>query len=342
MPHRSQVRICILRSAFALVCLCITISFSSLVKGQSLGRLAEDMPRKVKTNVPFEFDVWLVPKDNHFNGTVNVTTSKIQKVRYEPSEFTLNVGKPQRVKATILDSDSGLAIISVYADNWDPIDITIDAGFFAKLKTDLTAPVESGRIKNFQLLFTDAAGNVVKFDAPPKLFLEASKLSLHSKDPDLWTNDLEMVLPNNSAKIPLELKPDKTWSVDTGTIDVQLKTYQGDSVFRDTIYVSIVPPWYVQLIMAIVGGLLYSMYQFFKYLVHLRKKRVQPILTRAAASVLTGSMAGVTAYFLANYNVLGIKVDTTDVQGFVILGFLFSYVGVDLILKAITSKKMQS
>jgi len=59
----------------------------------------------------------------------------------------------------------------------------------------------------------------------------------------------------------------------------------------------------------------------------------------ALGLIASGSVAGALAYFLSNFDVLGIAVDTSSLRGFVILGFLFSYVGVDLILKTLVSPK---
>jgi hypothetical protein len=54
---------------------------------------------------------------------------------------------------------------------------------------------------------------------------------------------------------------------------------------------------------------------------------------------MPGALAGAIAYLLANYEVLGFKADTTQLRGFLILGFLFAYVGIDTILKIVTAKK---
>jgi len=66
-----------------------------------------------------------------------------------------------------------------------------------------------------------------------------------------------------------------------------------------------------------------------------KARRVPPILIQR---ILPGALAGALAYFLVNMNILGIKIDTTALQGFLVLGFLFAYVGIDTILKLVTRK----
>jgi len=53
-------------------------------------------------------------------------------------------------------------------------------------------------------------------------------------------------------------------------------------------------------------------------------------------------LAGGLAFVLSDLNLIGIKIDTSSLRGFVILGFLFSYVGIDLILKTVAPGEKRS
>ena len=88
--------------------------------------------------------------------------------------------------------------------------------------------------------------------------------------------------------------------------------------------------------MAILGGVLHGSYKLLKDSPNRKGSVPRFLLNTGLPQVLTGAFAGMLAYLLVNWGILGIKVDTTTLQGFVILGFLFSYVGIDLILKTVT------
>ena len=80
-----------------------------------------------------------------------------------------------------------------------------------------------------------------------------------------------------------------------------------------------------------LGGLLHTLYTFVfdSERSYLRRGRL------VASRVATGVLAGLLAYLLAAWNVLGIQVDTTSLRAYAIMGFLFSYVGVDALVKKI-------
>ncbi|MDT5263186.1 MAG: hypothetical protein QOC61_2190, partial [Acidobacteriota bacterium] len=97
--------------------------------------------------------------------------------------------------------------------------------------------------------------------------------------------------------------------------------------------------WWIPLLLAILGGVLFSIYQITQEFSSYTGTFRQSLFTVTIQRIAPGALAGALAYLLANYQVIGFKADTTELRGFLILGFLFAYVGIDTILKLVTTKK---
>jgi len=73
-----------------------------------------------------------------------------------------------------------------------------------------------------------------------------------------------------------------------------------------------------------------------------KRQPLSGFILKVGLPTLIGVFARLLGYLLGKWNVLGIKVDTTSLQGFVVLGILFSYVGIDLVLTALAQRKSDS
>ncbi len=159
-----------------------------------------------------------------------------------------------------------------------------------------------------------------------------------------WCDNIRFTVERGTSSTPLiEVKPETIFP-EKGVILVEVRINGDFFLLNDQISFDILPRWWVPLLMTIVGGLLYSLYKVMKG--QDKPKGHQPdqrvsALSFFSITVLTGIFAGVLAYLLGNYGILGFKVDSSSLQGYVILGFLFSYVGVDAILKAATQRGEQ-
>ena len=143
--------------------------FDGGTKGQIMG----NPPIKVDKDQPFDFHIWLKPINPSFDGSVKIFMDNNPKVKYEPQEFTLKAGERQKVRATILSTGCGLAVIAAYADDWEELDTTVDGGFLAKIKTNLNEPIESGVKKSCYISFTDDNGKPIALDATTVMVLQS-------------------------------------------------------------------------------------------------------------------------------------------------------------------------
>jgi len=303
---------------------------------ESLGVMEADMTIKAQKDKPFAIDLWLVPKEKQFKGTVTVFMEQTAQMKYEPRVFQIRPGERKTVMATVLGTSCGLAPIQATADNWEDFDAVVDTGFSAKLKTNVIEPIDSGITKTFSIALEDAEGNPVSLDNDVELTLQSSKIKLKTFEDQNWHEQIVLNMKRGtSATPPLNIQSDSLVA-DKALISAQLQV-EDFVVHNADFWIDVKARWYVPLLMAMLGGVAYGVWKMFKESAD--PKNSLRSFSAIFGGLFAGAFAGALAYFLANWGVLGIKVDTTTLQGFVILGFLFSYVGVDTILKAVTTKE---
>jgi hypothetical protein len=318
------------------------LSINAFAADQTIGALTAELPVEVETNKSFDFDVRLKPAGD-FKGTVKVAMQQNPNVDYQPRTFSLSPGQTQTVTATVRKSNSGLAIIYASADNWQPIDTAIVVGGAPiQLNAKIEQPVESYRRKSFIVSFTDEAGKPVRLEAGAKMLLELSNLLISQNGKD-WLSEITLPLDKEDDETkPLQLKA-TSWYADNGIIKMNLTTGQGYKIKSSSVNVAIVPPWWVLMMMGMLGGLMYSMIQFLRTVLQSRRKRSTAAWAKKVSlAVLLGIVPGALAYLLAAWNILGIKTDTTNLKGFFILGLMFAYVGMDVVLALTAPKKAKT
>jgi|GEM_PF-3981577 len=305
-----------------------------------IGRLMENAPVRSDKAAGIDFDIWLQPNPGHEKWSEPVEVfmeNKPSLIKYDPPQFKLKVGDTQKVHATILKSYSGLAIVFAYTRDgqWEPFDTTVDLGFSAKMKTNINEPIEGNTEKSLVIDFIDKDGNPAPVDSNIKLIIQtSSKLKVFDPADSLWKQNAEFpVTMQRTSANPIRIKSD-AWNGDKGLISAQLSSNQGYPVHEEEIWVTVRPRWYLSLVVAMLGGLAYGGYQLLSFIVKPRNSKRKLVVT-----LIIGSMAGALSYFLSSWGILGFKVDTSTVEGFFLLGFLFAYTGIDIILKAAARSK---
>jgi hypothetical protein len=302
--------------------------------GQDIGYITADFTFNPDLYTPFNIDVFLQPYDPSFSGSANVYMEETNKVLYEPREFTLATGQRQTVKATVVKSKSGLGEIMATADRWKTLREPIYLGFRGKITAkSLEQPLRSGEVKSVSLEFVDDSGRPTPLDASVTLILRSTKTSIRIGPSGEWSDHLDLTIERGTTAIlPFELKP-TTWWADEGLLSVEVKLRDNFVAFNQNLTFPILLRWYLQLMMAILGASLYSWYKGFAHMTSSSGSWIRKTLSVLGFGLIGGASAGGLAFLLASWNIIGIKVDTTSPLGFVILGVLFSYIGVDLILK---------
>jgi len=310
-----------------------------------IGQLRIDIPDNVEIGTPFNIDMWIDFIDPSYSGSVKVFMEQTNKVLYEPRVFEVKPDEPRtQVKVTIVKAPSGLAMIRASANGLEELLEPLDVNFSVKLKpNNLDQPLVSGVATNVNFDFVNGKGEPVALDAPIRLTLSSANLYVRIKPTDAWVDTVELDVPQNYTSSPaIQVKPRWLWSPNNGLLGVAARI--GDkgnysfTVRNENLPFKVVPRWWLPLVVAILGGIIFSLYQAaqdWAKSTEPKARRVVPILIQR---ILPGALAGALAYFLVNMNILGIKIDTTALQGFLVLGFLFAYVGIDTILKLVTRK----
>lgn len=300
-----------------------------------------DLPLSVGINRTFELDVWLDTSKHLESKVVEVSLEQTNRMSYDPRIFSLTPGLRKTVHARVLDSPSGLAEIAAAVDGWATQPIIIDAGFSGYLKSDLGDSIESGEVKSFSLEFTDHNGASIRLDTPTRLKLQVTSALLRHKNDEHWTDRLEVPLERGASSTPLLQVMSDSLSGDTGLLLAQLAINDKYVIHSDKFHFTVLPRWWLPLLMAILGALLYTLYETTRTVTANRRYSFRLFLRRGLPRIVTGILAGILSYFLASYNILGVDIKTTSLRGFVILGFLFSYVGIDLILNKLVPTETQ-
>jgi hypothetical protein len=306
---------------------------------------------KVSVGVPFPIDITYEAKDERAPKSIFIRMDKTGIIKYEPSEFSLNVNSRISIQATVITAASGLAMIKAEVEGaTKELSVPIDAGFAPKLKTkDLDEKIESGSIQNFTIELVDDDEKPIQAGAAIKLKIVSSKALLRLKGSAQWSDTIETEIRRGATSTQIiELQPQWVWSGTQGlltatvTLIDRTNTNPEDSAVlfdRKIEKLNIIPPSWVPLGAAIIGGMLFSLYQVSQELVKNKQRRRQSVLNMFVSKIAPGALAGALAYFLANWKVLGFQIDTTALHGFIVLGFLFSYVGIDTILKLVATPK---
>ncbi len=309
----------------------------ALVPG--LAAQAEPPSKSLWSDLPFEitnssgkfaFNFWLDPKFAKTGEKVHVYMQKNPSITFEPADFILEGSQRFLVTAEKVGKDPVLVEIAATPDGgWDYFDRTVNFGFVGEMKTDPLKEIRSGEVKAFSLRFFDAQGKKTALKAPTLLRLIGSNAKLRTIGDKVWHDEpLKIWLQTGANSSPLVEATPKSFTGGEGRIQVELTSNDQYVLLSSDDLTFAAPPleWLV-FVMAILGGLLHAIYELVSALL----KRDKTALPVAGAKAIIGILSGIIAVLFADK--VGIKLDTTSLTGYVALGFLVAYIGVDTVLK---------
>jgi hypothetical protein len=298
-----------------------------------------DLPIKVEQQREFKVDVWLEKKEmpkEILSEPVVVFMEQTTSVSYEPRVLHLRPNQRSTITAKVLRSPSGLTEIRATAEGYKPLLVTIDSGFRGKLINTFPKEIEAGTTRSFVVKFVDEKGNPVSLETSGLLLVEgtATKLRIGNSN---WSNSLKFNLDPGETCTPLLQARATSGIKANGSIRAQLLVNPlrkpPMAVATEISEFQILPSWWLAMLTAAVGGTLSSIYTLGK-----RRSiagRGKATIAKVSGTLFSGFLAGCLAYLLATWNILGIRVDTTSLRGFVVIGFLFSYLGIESVMKRI-------
>jgi hypothetical protein len=286
-------------------------------------------PYRATVGKAFKVQVYL--KDDAPTKVERVTMGGSESITYDPDHFVLHKGTPLFVTATVKDKGFGLAYVEAIGPKiGDFCDLTINIGFPGQLKAPISS-LSYNQPRTFSVQIADSNDKPLPVEAP--LFME-----IQSWDALLGERSIPRPEENPGRTIRLPVPIGSTSSppfVVTaisekgGTVHLlaTLKTNTGAVVAQSTLSVESKPEWWLPVAMAIAGALLYALYRVLQE--DDLWKNWRTLLPRR---LLVGLFAGGIAYLFADSDPLGLKLDPHVLRTYPVLGFLFSFLGIDVLL----------
>jgi hypothetical protein len=300
-----------------------------------------DMPWTVMVGQEVTADVSIQGCKDASTLPVEIRMEQTSDTVYEPRIFSMKPSEHQLVKIKVLRAEGGLAeIIATPRRPWLPQSVSLNTGFTAVLKARIDDTIEAGSVRPASFDFVDSNGKPVAIGAPVYVRIITVKAHVRTSDKEDWAQEIVISLRRGATGTPsfqiraAHFAPDRD---EVGAVVLLNNSH----VLRDQKFSFIVvPQWWLQLAVGILGGLLHAVSK--TVIDYSKNKRRAKFARIAILKLLTGVVAGCVAYLLASWNVLGIRIDTTSLRAFALLGFLLSYVGVDSVVRRLVPDQSSS
>jgi len=252
---------------------------------------------------------------------------------YEPADFELQPGQQQVVHAALQQHlDSGLAEINISAEGYEPYLYVVDTGFSGKLKVQVPSELKSRGRYPVSVQVLDDKEQPQRLDSAASLHVSAIN-GVFITDTVSESIDVNLAAGSSSTQ-PWTVKPTSI-AGEPMVLVMQLRPYNSDvSIAEQRADFPVLPAWWYTLGLAMLGGCVPPIYRFAAALAD-GGGMSRVICYRGGAKLLTGAVAGVVAFLFAAWDIIGVKLDQSSSRTFLILGFLFAYVGVDVLLKRV-------
>lgn len=293
--------------------------------------LVTDLPFE-PNEAEFKFQIWLDPGSEKSNQAFHVFLYANPNLKYDKSDFTLKAYKPQTITATRRQGSATLVEVIARADGdrCHGIDQTINFGFRASLKAELPQELLGGSRQAFTVKLIDEQGKSVALKAPAfvRLIGSNAKLRVYSNAPKT-TVDISLQTGANATPL-IEILPEKLLAGGNGSVQAELHASEQYILASSDLIPFVIPvAFWIQLLMGIVGGLLNAFYSVLRLIADSAKETWRDIGAKAGIGVVGGIVA---VLFADKAALIGIKLEQTSLSGYVALGFIISYLGVDSFL----------
>ncbi len=194
-------------------------------------------------------------------------------------------------------------------------------------RIDWSSDAEDRRVSVKML---DLDDNAMVFAKPVTLVIEAEGGEI-SRDGQEWGT--RVAIPVTNGK---EIRQIKVRGKGISPVKISLTaTADAENVHAYSTHAMTIPPhWVWSLLAAMVGGVIWSIFDFLRAL---KRGRFVPLelLAGLGLGIVLGSIAFILAQIEAVWNLVGIKPDAVKPQSYVCLGLILSALGVDWLLDKI-------
>jgi hypothetical protein len=262
---------------------------------------------------------------------INITTDDGDNVSYKPSTFELKPGKRKLVKVKINKSGAGIVPIALFAEEeYYPYKTELEVGFQGHLKLPNSVPLSYGDPAAVNISIVDGNDKSLSVDAPLEMDIQAVDALLSDGlapqgSAYVWANHIRLPIHPGARSSPqFQIKSTNIQGGSVHLLATLNLQFEGPVVAQDSFSLNVNPALWLPILLAICGSLLYGAYSF----VQVTKTRWQDISLQIATSII----GGIIAYLFANFDLLGIKLDPNVLKTYPLLGFLFSYIGIEVLL----------
>jgi hypothetical protein len=259
---------------------------------------------------------------------VRVKAEKDARIQYDPKEFTVKPGSIQLINVKILRSKSGIALLALHPDGGYPAwEMPVDVGFQGHLKISPNIDFSYDDPQTVVISIVDDNGKAMAVGNELQMDVQAVGAMVRAgvADPkDVGWNEILPMKINIKASVSPQFQIRST-SKRGGTVHllVSLRLPDGAMLAQDNFSFQVTPTWWLPIAFAMAGSLLYWLYSFVQ-----TPKKGWSIVLQIIAALLGGTIA----YLFASFDLLGLKLDPNVLKTYALLGFLFAYVGVEVVL----------
>ena len=244
------------------------------------------------------------------------------QVEYAQETFSASECKNNYIKATVKNKGSGLVHFVAFADGYSEFDTTVDVGFDGKVRLTQTAPLSYNEPGALNVEVVDQDGKALSFDNGLSIELASvDAVILNSAAKPHWGPEatLEMA-PGARFSPPFSIK---SQNLSGGDIHLTTSLKLGEVILtQENHSFEVAPARWLPVLSAIIGALLYSLFS-----IENDEKR-----SKIWEKIGTGIVAGAIAWLFTGFDILGLKLDTHSLRTYTITGFLFAFLGVDVLL----------
>ena len=296
-----------------------------------LGRISGVFPYKTTVDSPFQLVLTLEPNtgcrdaDAQSKGRPEVLVNMYldQQVEYDPKQFKVSPCKNAFVRVTVKKKEAGLASLAAFADGYDYFSRGLDVGFDGKVKVTSTAPLSYDEPGTLNVEIVGQDDKPLRFPNSLDVILESvdAALLVPNADANQWTHSVTLSLGPGARSSPqFQIKSEK---VRGGAVHLSTSLLLGDVVIgQENHSFEAAPASWLPVLLAIIGALLYGVYSILS----------DDSRTKWKQKLLASAVAGTIAWLFTGFDLLGLKLDTSSLRTYAITGFLFCFLGVDVLL----------
>lgn len=268
--------------------------------------------------------------------TVRATFESNKNFSFEHRTVEIRPGSKPSVTVKVMGAGAdGLPYLNVFSDGYGDAELPVNVGFLGHIKMSSTRPLPYEGWSTITLALVDKDGKSFSTEKPLEVLVQSTDAALRMGGEQSGLIKLPL-LRNANVTQPFQVRPLKLQGGDIH-LNATLTTEAIPGFSLDTQYLSLQadPAWWLPLVLAIGGGLMYGIYKALNT-AEWPKERVAYAI---GAALLTSALAGLFGYLIASLDLLGLKLDPNSLRSYPLLGFLVAYIGVDPFVSKIVPKK---